>query len=387
MIEEISVTGFKSLSREQRLRATNLNILAGPNASGKSSLLQALLLLRQSSDKEGQIDGLALSGPLYEAGTAQDVFHPSCERQIKFELKVNDENFRYDFHINRESSEVVSERKLEILKPTTTPDILSERGLNFAYLNAERIGPRVTYSLPTEGVSISGLIGKHGEYTTAALARSAKNFFTVDDWNTDLADKIATCVRRLDNKEIESELIDTEGRLDLISNIMLDWVIPGAKFYAEESHNTDSTTLRFVRALGSSKMPTRATHIGFGLTYTLPIIVAALSLKKDGLIIVENPEAHLHPFSQSRIGVFLALIAATGRQVFIETHSDHVINGIRLAVKNETIENSKVILNSFSRDSELENSEVTQITISKDGRPSHWPEGFFDQIENDLMQL
>jgi len=387
MIEEIRVKGFKSLSTEHRLKTTSLNILAGPNASGKSSLLQALLLLRQSSDKEGEIESLMLSGPLYEAGTAQDVFHPSCERKIKLGLTVKKEKFEYNFHINREASEVISERKLQLSSTSTVPRILSERGLNFAYLNAERIGPRVTYSLPTEGISICGLIGKHGEYTTAALARSAKSFFTIDAWSSNLAEQLATSARKLDNKEIEKDLIDTEGRLDLVSNIMLDWVIPGARFYAEESHNTDSTTLRFVRAPGSSKMPTRATHIGFGLTYTLPIIVAALSLKRDGLIIVENPEAHLHPFSQSRIGVFLALIAATGRQVFIETHSDHVINGIRLAVKNSTIESSEVILNSFSRDAELENSEVSQITISKDGRPSHWPEGFFDQIENDLMLL
>lgn len=387
MISEISVYGFKSLSKRNPLSIKDLNILAGPNASGKSSLLQILLLLRQSADKEGFIEELHLSGPLYEAGTAQDILHPSCERKISVTIKDDDDNYEFQFELNREKGEATSERKLRSTKKTKIPSVLSTKGLDFSYLNAERIGPRVTYSLPPDNIHISGLIGRHGEFTTAALARAAKDIFTIDKWDTNTANSLAIPARELDNKEILDELTQSEGRLDLVCNIMLDWIIPGAKFDAQEHHNTDSTALRFIRDPSASKAPTRSTHIGFGLTYTLPVIAAALSLSKGGVLFIENPEAHLHPFSQSRIGIFLALMAGTGRQVFIETHSDHVINGVRLAVKNKFINNKNVILNSFSRDSDLENSEITQLKISEDGRPEFWPDGFFDQIENDLINL
>jgi predicted ATPase len=145
--------------------------------------------------------------------------------------------------------------------------------------------------------------------------------------------------------------------------------------------------LRFIRDPFHTKTSVRPTRIGFGLIYTLPIITAALALDKNGLLLVENPEAHLHPFSQSRIGVFLAMIAATGRQIFIETHSDHVLNGIRLAVRNKILPPENLLINFFERPMLESSTSITQIRTSIDGRLKPWPKGFFDQIENDLSRL
>ncbi|MGA6099409.1 AAA family ATPase [Stutzerimonas marianensis] len=388
MLSEISVTGYKALNNQTPLSLRNLNILAGANASGKSSLLQTLLLLRQSIDSNGEINYLRLSGSLYEAGTAQDIMHPACERTIKIALKENEQNNSYIFHLDRNNETPASARKINLVsQEKNTPKSLKKNGLGFSYINAERIGPRVTYSLPPEEINESGLVGKYGEYTTAALARAASDVFSIDKWNDSAALILAEACRILDKKDIHDELIKTEGRLDLVCNLMLSWIIPGAKFEARESHNTDSSTLSFIRDPEASRTNTRPTHIGFGLTYTLPIITAALSLKQGGILIVENPEAHLHPFSQSRIGVFLALVASLGRQVFVETHSDHVINGIRLAVKYSLLDSNEVILNSFEKSEDMLNTTITQIKISADGRPEKWPNGFFDQLENDLMML
>lgn len=56
--------------------------------------------------------------------------------------------------------------------------------------------------------------------------------------------------------------------------------------------------------------------------------------QKNALIIIENPEAHLHPYSQSMLGKFLALIAENGVQIVIETHSEHIIDGCRIEMAN-----------------------------------------------------
>ena len=77
----------------------------------------------------------------------------------------------------------------------------------------------------------------------------------------------------------------------------------------------------------------RAVHTGDGLVQVLPIVVAALSAAEDSLLLIENPEANLHPAGQAHMGEFLAEVAAAGVQVILETHSDHVLNGIRRAVK------------------------------------------------------
>jgi predicted ATPase len=97
---------------------------------------------------------------------------------------------------------------------------------------------------------------------------------------------------------------------------------------------------------------------------------------------IENPEAHLHPLGQSRIGYFLAQAAAAGIQIIIETHSDHVLNGIRRAVRHKAIQAENVALHFFESAGKLVTPQ-----IFPDGGIMPWPDGFFDQTEKDLMEL
>lgn len=117
-------------------------------------------------------------------------------------------------------------------------------------------------------------------------------------------------------------------------------------------------------------------------------MVAALTLRNfDGLLLVENPEAHLHPYSQSRIGAFLALIASTGRQIFVETDSDHLVNGIRLAVRYGLVAATDVRVYFFHNSITSEQSKISSIEMDDRGGLAAWPLGFFDQIERDLSRL
>jgi predicted ATPase len=130
----------------------------------------------------------------------------------------------------------------------------------------------------------------------------------------------------------------------------------------------------------------RPIHVGFGLTQVLPIVVAALSTQRGGILLVENPEVHLHPAGQTRMGSFLADVAASGVQVLVETHSDHVLNGVRLAVKMKRIASDDVQLH-FFRDRGLHSDQVVSPMIGPDGILDYWPEGFFDQFDKDMNNL
>ena len=81
------------------------------------------------------------------------------------------------------------------------------------------------------------------------------------------------------------------------------------------------------------------------------------------------------------------MMAATGRQIFLETHSDHVINGIRLALRYEFISPTQVFINFFKPIVDGDSATVIPIGVRANGRLERWPEGFFDQIENDLSKL
>lgn len=383
-IKSITIDGYKCL-RNAVIETGALNIFAGPNSSGKSSTLQALLLLRQSADKQGCIERLRLSGNLYEAGTADDVLHPAAEHQIHLSILTENDNVEMTFLHDRSYDSAAKRSILATHRAKLPESIVGDENL-FAYLNAERLGPRLAYPLPPEEARLGGLVGKFGELTPAILSRAMAGR-KVSGWDRAFLEHVANAAQVLDGKDLYKDLENTDGRLDLVCNVIFGWVIPGASFHVAENDQTDSASLRYGRQVLSSTATTRATHSGFGLTYTLPIITAALGILDGGVLIVENPEAHLPPYSQSRIGVFLAMLAAMGRQIFVETHSDHVVNGIRLAVKNSLISHDDVFFNFFNKDSTQDTSEIIKIRALPTGRLNKWPEGFFDQIESDLSKL
>ena len=128
----------------------------------------------------------------------------------------------------------------------------------------------------------------------------------------------------------------------------------------------------------------RPANVGFGLTHSLPIIVAALGSTPGAVFIVENPEAHLHPKAQSEIGKFLVRVAASGVQTIVETHSDHVLNGIRIAVAVEQLLNTDDVAIHFFG---AKGGGITEITLNCSGDLSVWPPGFFDQALEDLAAV
>ena len=132
----------------------------------------------------------------------------------------------------------------------------------------------------------------------------------------------------------------------------------------------------------------RPVHTGFGLTQVLPIVVAGLSADEDDLLLIENPEVHLHPAGQAAMGEFLSEVASAGVQVVIETHSDHILNGIRRAVKGGMLVSGSVALHFFrprleDRDQQG-GAQVESPTMDADGNIDSWPDGFFDQFDRDM---
>ena len=127
----------------------------------------------------------------------------------------------------------------------------------------------------------------------------------------------------------------------------------------------------------------RPVHTGFGLTQILPIVVAALSEAQGDIMLIENPEVHLHPAGQALMGEFLADVARAGVQVIVETHSDHVLNGIRRAVKTGRVKPEQVLVHFFRPRSD-DGAQVYSPTLDAAGNIDIWPEGFFDQFDKDM---
>ncbi len=135
----------------------------------------------------------------------------------------------------------------------------------------------------------------------------------------------------------------------------------------------------------------RPSNVGFGYSSILPIIVTGLIAKPDEKIIIENPEIHLHPKAQSALVEFLVKVANTGVQIFIESHSDHILNGLLVQCKKFEenkggIQKDDVTINYFHKD-EMDQTKITKINIEEGGRIRYTPKGFFDQLTIDYEFL
>ncbi|MGQ4649680.1 DUF3696 domain-containing protein [Lyngbya aestuarii] len=363
MIRSLRLINFKAFAN-QLLAFKPLTLLSGLNSTGKSSVLQSLLLLRQSY-QQGLLPnvGLALNGDLICIGTAQDaLFEAAQEDSISFELTWEDGNkglWRFDY-----------DREVDVLNlasPANFQEVYQSSlfGNNFHYLQAERIGPRPFSEMSDFQVRQRRQLGIRGEY--------AAHFLSINERKT------------IPN----SSLSHPEAKsLDLIDQVeaWMGEVSPGTRL--KISPKPDVDLMSFQYSYGDSN-PYRATNVGFGITYTLPIIVAVLASTADTLILIENPEAHLHPKGQAKMGELLALAASCGIQVVIETHSDHVLNGIRLGVHGGKLNPNNVQLHYFQRQQKKGQAftEVISPHIDRNGRIDQWPDGFFDEWDKSLEAL
>ncbi|NOS89786.1 MAG: DUF3696 domain-containing protein [Methylococcaceae bacterium] len=228
---------------------------------------------------------------------------------------------------------------------------------NLTYITAERIGPREIYLF--EDKQVASVVGAKGEHAISIFHLGR------------------------DNPILEELICVGEPRNTLFHQVTawMQQFFPECGLAVEKVINVNAVTLRLRTAKGGNfHLPT---NVGFGLTQVLPIIIAALSAQKEDILLIENPEVHLHPAGQALMGRFLAKVASAGVQVILETHSDHILNGVRRFVKSGEISPANVALH-FFRAVSVEVPQVVSPQINANGDLDSWPDGFFDQFDKDM---
>ncbi|MCP4150917.1 MAG: DUF3696 domain-containing protein, partial [bacterium] len=242
-------------------------------------------------------------------------------------------------------------------------------GPDFHYLNAERLGPRVYFDTSNFNVINKNQLGTHGEYAVNYLAEFQKTLIPVENL-----------------KHPKSSGLTLYEQV----NAWMGEIRPGTRIDVSSNLDMSLVGLRY-QFLGGKDIGNRfrPTNVGFGISFLLPVLVAILSSKPGALLILENPEAHLHPRGQAKIGELMAMASANGIQIITETHSDHILNGVRVAVKKELVTpeqtnflffHGEVIEDRFKH-------YILNPKIDKNGRIDQWPEGFFDEWDRQLSEL
>ena len=369
MITKIELQFFKCFEL-LRLPLAPLTLLTGPNASGKSSVLQALVLLHQTMREHEWSTRLALNGASIRMGSTPDVVDEEFGRD-SFRIALGAEAFVCDWTfegdrrdmsmrvqsvtVNGQTSEQPAELRYLLPPGEGEPAASLTRQLrNLTYITAERLAPQETYEL--EDPHLVTTVGTRGEHAVSLL-----------HWSRD--EPILE----------ELTLADAPPRLLRQVEARMRTLFPGCALNLQQAQQANAVTLGL--RMSDAEEFHRPIHTGFGLTQILPIIVAVLSASKDDIVLIENPEVHLHPAGQALMGQLLSDVASAGVQVLVETHSDHVLNGVRRAVKTRRLAPDEVAIHFFRPRSD--ETQVVSPTVDEIGNIDEWPDGFFDQIDKD----
>jgi hypothetical protein len=419
MLRSVLLDGFRSFQSPTTIPFAPLTILAGPNNVGKSSVIGALLAFLQSEQTQSG-DALQLSGAWCDLGAFDQALCASLPAdQRQFSIGLTGENssgesvdtlwsfgppmdqalasalilsVEYNVaaslgQIKRDSPDsfVWTEETANAQKHSETRVRMTfahpgsansqhERGfISFSqalslaplaaarthYVSAFRAPPQALYA-PRNSVGGPPL-GRYGEHTAELLFRNRtqRTDILVPGAQGDGAPQpILPAVNAWWSHIFDGQLalqIDAPARLGFTMAI-----------------DTPSA-----ERLGLGQ-------VGLGLSQTLPIVSSCLVSRPGDLILVETPEAHLHPGAQHRLTNLFVELARHGRQVVVETHSEHIVNAVRLAVKSGMPPEDISIV--FFQQEEGR-TVVQTVELDPRGRALRWPAGFFDQAAADLADL
>lgn len=377
MIRDVHLTNFKCFQQE-RIPLNRLTVLSGGNGVGKSSVIQSLLLLRQTGDRARLLAG---------AVSRADEGHPLLSIKLNDEYRLSLGNSATLTNADIESDIVVlgvsseeTERvscsfEASTTRPTTSiacvemPDDLLARADAFPifqeafhYLVAERVGPRDLQPMADQPFISTGYAG---EFTAFAISQAEAEGRKVAQ---------ALCI---------------EGGSSLFRVQLEAWMgrlVPGVQIFTTPHPDLNRVQMAIGRRGATAKALPPA-NTGFGISYALPVVVSGLLATPGSMLIVENPEAHLHPGAQTAIGIFLAAVASAGVQVLVETHSENVLNGVRLAALRSVISHDDASFLFLSLGEGPGQPILHPITMDKAAELTSWPPGFFDQQGADLTEM
>ncbi len=402
-ITKIAVKGFKSIAEECAIDIRPLTILAGANSSGKSSIMQPLLLLKQTLEAPYDPGPLLIDGPNVQfTEAAQFLSTVIGERgtdhfQVWIEVRVPDlsDSVKTTFRKVPNEVEIVEiaiEKKSENNQPVPcgpfvlSPDMPVEEikpiikqleapedfnvvkrlrcflGLesqdgnrflsvthnieynifNSIHLPGLRGNPERTYKLTSTGPRYPGAFGSY----VATL---------IHEWQEIKDERLKTLIGALHTLGLTGQ-IGTQKIGDVGIEVQV------GRLRHDRTDEVDMVNIA---------------DVGLGVSQVLPVLVALIVAEPGQLVYLEQPELHLHPRAQVALAQVLADAAKRGVRVVAETHSSLLLLGIQTLVAEGDLSPELVKLHWFSRNKDGV-TEVSSVDLDEAGAYGDWPMDFDD---------
>lgn len=348
MLNCLKIINLKSIDSAE-LKFSPLTIFTGSNSSGKSTVLQALMLLVKYSVAANRYSMEELLRYLDQFSAIRN--KKTNAKIIKIEA-TDTNNVKHEIEIFSGGVNVHStlpyqfEQTFEVNQP------------ELFYLNANRIGAQDYVPFSERKV---GIIGEY----------------------------LFSYYEKIKREPLPEDLIKFNGSKTLAYQLS-QWLgfISGSDVELVTEQIGDRVQVSFnVQDIEGNVSPF---NLGAGISYIAKVLIICLMAKKDDLVLLENPEVQLHPKSQALLGVFLTFIASKGIQLVVETHCEHLINRIRLEVSNEEIKSQDVIIHykaSTKMPFETLLLDDNGHFVDFNEHRLSFPSGFFDASVDTLLSL
>lgn len=372
MIDKIRIVALKSI-RDLEVKCSKLNLFVGTNSSGKSTFLQALLLLTQQ-----ELNGKYISiGDFREVRNYYmpnspiriEMLEKNKTKKVWIEFVEDKEKEAYSIRTSWDEFSILDVMGMAdgVIDPEQSDFLFEEFG--FHYLSCHRMGVNDIY---TKNMLNESDFGIDGEYALAYLLKNE-------------SEPVA-------NELVVEDLDVTNSLLEQV-NYWLNYIV-GTTLSINDLKKTNYLQVKYNNNpanASSEALYCRPINVGSGISYLISIIISCLGAENDSIIIIENPEIHLHPKAQSRLCDFLCFVSKSGRQLFVETHSDHIFNGLRVGVATEKILQEDVSINFFAMNEQYE-TRCNPIIFKEYGKIIGTNKDMdindlFDQFEIDLNRM
>ena len=420
MITHIRMKNFKSWKDSGEVKLAPLTGFFGTNSSGKSSLLQMLLLLKQTAEHPdlNEVVFFGDNGSLVNLGNFREMIHGHKEELLEFEIegrlldpvtitippdcgaennKVTFDNFNFNTAVRENFGDLSVESFSYIVGPDPHHKITSkDRVIYYGDIGVYNIHAANIYSpavskldknlgwLPSvfeELFSYVYYLGPTRVDPRRCYNWSGEHPRHIRQWGNQTIEALLSArVRKLKTLH-EAEEMPIEERvsywlqeMELAHSFSLDWTSQGPKEYE-------------VRIQKSSASPAvTLVDMGYGLGQFLPVLVLCYYAPEGSTLILEQPGIHLHPKVQSQLAdLLIEVITERNLQILIESHSEHLLNRLQRRIAEEKIGVDKTALH-FCRNEEGI-STIEKLKMDEFGNITNWPENFFGDEMGDLFAM
>lgn len=422
-ITGIAVSGFKSLCEMCHIEVRPLTILAGANSSGKSSIMQPLLLLKQTLEAPYDPGALLLDGPNVQFTEAEQfqskLLGEGAGRDLVVQLEVHGtsrltETFRITKRQHRQEINLIemvfdSQAEKVVMRPDMAPEEigplipelfedmraeLEKAGGTRLQWHIARTRCFLGFSLSEEGYDV---ISEDFPFISPGLEfrEHVRRIIHVPGLrgNPERTYRTTTVTGPIFHGQFQnyaaSVIYDWQSRKPgqlkklntTLSDLGLTWSVTTKPV---DDTQVELRVGRLLRsAVGGARDVVSIADVGFGVSQVLPVIVALLVAEPGQLVYLEQPELHLHPRAQFALAQTLVDAAKRGVRVVVETHSALLLLGIQSLVAEGEISLQKVKLHWFSR-GENGVTDITSADLDEAGAFGDWPTDF-DTIELDAQ--